>query len=450
MMRRILNFAGLLCLLVTTSEIRAQKTWTLEECINYAHDNNLDLKRQQLQSRTASNNYNWSRAQALPTANAFAGYRFNKGRAPNYDTYTYVDRAFEDGNVGITSGLDIFNGLSGYNTMRQNKFSLLASLEEIESLKNEITIQIASAYLQVLLNEELLSVAEDQLEITRQQVDKNRKLVEVGNLSRGELYEIEAQEARERASITRARNTLSISYLDLMQYMDLENVRIEDFNIDQPDLSIEDAGNLRPVDSVYADALRNLPVIKSAEYNLRSLEKGLSAARGLRSPNLSMRYQYYTLYSELSTPLNPQDDIYRWQDQLKDKGYQQLTFSLNIPITNRLNTQRQISNAKVSVLDAEINLDMTKQSLFKNIQQVYVNAVSALDDYKAGLEAVESMQEAFRYTEQRFDVGIVNSVDYNVAKNDLIKTQSDLLSAKYQYIFYTKMLELLAGNRISL
>jgi len=133
-MRRILIYAGLVCLQVTPVEVRAQKTWTLEECIAFAHNNNLQVKRQQLQSRTAVNNFNWSRAQALPTANAFANYRYNKGRAPDFDTYTYVNRAFEDGNMGIESRLDFFNGLSGYNTMQQSKFNLLASLEQIESL----------------------------------------------------------------------------------------------------------------------------------------------------------------------------------------------------------------------------------------------------------------------------------------------------------------------------
>ena len=261
---------GILCLLGNGTETKAQKTWTLEECIDYSHDNNLQVKRQALQSRTSVNNFNWALAQTLPTANGFASYRFNKGRAPDFDTYTYVDRAFQDGNVGIDSRLDIFNGLYNFNTIRQNKFNMLASLEDIESLKDEITVQIASAYLQVLLNEELLKISRDQLEITRQQVERNRKLVEVGNLSRGGLYEIEAQEARENALVTRAKNTLSISYLDLMQYMDLESTSIEDFNIEQPELSLEDANVLGSLDSTYAEAVGDLPVIRSAEYNLQS------------------------------------------------------------------------------------------------------------------------------------------------------------------------------------
>ena len=188
--------------------------------------------------------------------------------------------------MGLDSRLQIFNGLYNYNAIRASKFNLMSRLEDIEDLKNDITMKIAGAYLQILLNEELLKVAVEQLNITHQQVEKNVKLVEVGNMSRGELYEIQAQEAKEKANVTKARNTLSISYLTLMQYMDLENENLNNFKVDTSDLTIDDANPLRLVDSVYSDALRVLPMVRSAEYNLQSMEKGLSANQGLRSPSV--------------------------------------------------------------------------------------------------------------------------------------------------------------------
>jgi outer membrane protein len=430
--------------------LQAQKVWNLEECIAYAHDNNLQVKRQELKARAAEYDYTYARAQALPTANAFGNYTMNKGRSPNYDTYTYVDQAFDDANVGIESRLQIFNGLSNYNNMRSSKFDLLSKLEDIEDLKNEITIKIAGAYLQILLNEELLKVAIEQLDITRQQVVKKEKLVEVGNVSRGELYEIQAQEAKEKASVTKARNTLSISYLTLMQYMDLENENLDNFKVDTSDLTIEDANLLRGVDSVYSDALRVLPMVRSAEYNLQSMEKGLNANQGLRSPSLSVRYLYYTLWSEISQDLENPTGPYPWKKQFQDKGYQQLTFSLSIPIFNRMMVQNRISNAKVNLLDAQVNLDQTKQTLYKSIQQAYADAVAAIEDYESNLETVYSMDEAFKFSEERFNVGTVSSVDYNIAKNNLTKAQSDLAQAKYLYIFYTKILDFWAGVPITL
>jgi outer membrane protein len=430
--------------------LNAQKEWTLEDCIGYAHENNLRVQRQKLMVRSAESDLLNARSQTLPTANAFGNYTFNKGRAPNFDTYEYVDQAFQDGNVGIESRMNIFSGLSSYNTMRQNHYNLMARLEDVEDLKNNITILIGGAYLQILLNAELLRIAEDQLAITRQQVGKNERLVEVGNLSRGDLYEIQAQEAREAANVVKARNNLEISYLNLAQYMDLDTNQIEQFSIVIPGLTIADANDLRPVDSVYQDALKIMPMVKSAEYSLLSFEKGLAAARGDRYPSLSARYLYYTLYSEIS--VSPEDPYapYRWQDQLKDKGYQQLSFSLNIPLFNRFNSQNRISHAKVSMLDARVNLEQTKQTMYKSIQQAYADALAALEYYDANLETVRYMEESFNYTQQKFDVGMVNSVDYNLAKNNLTKAQSDLLQAKFQYIFYTKILDFWAGKPIRL
>jgi len=449
-MRRIWIVTGFVCLLVSMPLSYGQEIWSLEECIAYAHDNNLQVKRQALMARTAEHNYDYARAQTLPTANAFGNYRMNKGRAPNFDDYTYVNRSFQDANVGVESRLEIFNGLYNLNNIRSSKLSLLSQLEDIEDLKNDITMQIASSYLQILLNEELLKVATEQLIITHQQVEKNQKLVEVGNMSRGELYEIQAQEAVEKANVTKAQNTLSISYLTLMQHMDLENEKLTNFKIDTSDLTIEDANTLRWIDTVYTEALRVLPMVKSAEYNLESMEKGLSANRGLRSPSISARYLYYTLWSEISTdPLHP-GDPYPWQTQFKDKGYQTLTFSMDIPIFNRLQIQNRISNAKVSLLDAQVNLDQTKQTLYKNIQQAYADAVAAIEDYESNTETVYSMQEAFNYTEERFNVGTISSVDYNISKNNLTKAQSDLAQAKYLYIFYTKILDFWAGIPITL
>jgi outer membrane protein len=326
----------------------------------------------------------------------------------------------------------------------------MARLEDVENLKNNITISIGGAYLQILLNEELLKIAEDQLEITRQQVEKNERLVEVGNLSRGELYEIQAQEAREASNVVRARNELEISYLTLAQYMDLEPGEIDQFRIEIPELSIEDAGLLRSVDSVYADALRELPLVKSAEYDLKSSEKSLAAERGGIFPSVSAEYLYYTLYSNIS--VSPEDPLapYHWMDQLQDKGYQRLSFSLSIPIFNNLYTKNRISQAKVTMLDARVNLDLTKQTLYKNIQQAYADAKAAFEDYEANLETVRSMNEAFNYTEQKYNVGMVSSVDYNLAKNNLTKAQSDLLQAKFMYIFYSKILDFYAGRPITL
>ena len=450
MMKKIWIFTGVLCLAGSSLVLQGQKVWTLEECIKHAHANNLQVKRQQLLSRTAENNYSLAWAQVLPNANIGANYTYNLGRALNTDDYIWINQSFFDGSVGFESNLNLFNGLSTYNSIQQSKYNLLSKIEGVKGLKNDITIQIAGAYLQILFNEELLKIAEEQMKVTQLQVEKNEKLVEVGNLSRGDLYEIQAQLARERSAVTAARNDLSISYLTLAQYMDLEIKNMDEFRIQVPELGIEDANTLRSVDSVYNDALVVLPRVKAAEYNLLSYEKGLKAEIGNAFPSLSFRYAIGSFYNELSRDPQAPDDTYPWLSQLTDKRRQLLTFGISIPIFNRLYVQNRISNAKVGVMDAQVALDQTKQTLYKTIQQAYADALAALDKYDSNLETVKSMQEAFDYTEQRYNVGMVSSVDYNVAKNNLTKAQSDLLQAKYLYIFNTKILDFWAGLPITL
>jgi outer membrane protein len=448
-MKRIWILTALLCLIIISPEANGQKVWTLVECIDHAHENNLQVKRVNLQSKSAENNYLYSRAQVLPNANVGLDYTYNQGRALNTDDYEWINQEFYDGSVGFNSQMNLFSGLSTYNNILQSKYSLLSQVESVKELKNDITIQIAGAYLQILFNVELLKIAEEQLKVTEQQVAKNEKQVEVGNMSRGELYEIQAQMSRERSTVTSARNDLAISYLTLAQHMDLEIQSLDEFQISIPELGIEDANVLRSIDSVYNDALIVLPRVKAAEYNLISFEKGLKAEIGDAFPSLSLRYATGSFYNSLAVQPGT-GDPYRWNDQLIDKRRQIVTLGLNVPIFNRLYSQNQISNAKVSVMDAEVALDQTKQILYKTIQQAYADARAALDNYDSNLETVKATDEAFKYSEQRFNVGMVSSVDYNIAKNNQTRAQSDLLQAKYLYIFNTKILDFWAGRTISL
>ncbi|MFC2098495.1 TolC family protein [Bacteroidota bacterium] len=448
-MKRIWILCGLLCLAIMSPTIYGQKVWTLEDCIEHAYENNLQVQRQQLQSKSAENNYLYSRAQVLPNANFGADYTYNQGRALNTDDYEWINQEFYDGSVGFSTNLNLFRGLSTYHNIQRSKYSLLAQVESVKELKNDITIQIAGAYLQILFNVELLKIAEEQLKVTEQQVEKNERLVEVGNLSRGDLYDIQAQRSRENSVVTAARNDLAISYLTLAQYMDLEIRSLEEFKISIPELGIEDANILRSIDSVYNDALVVLPRVKAAEYNLLSFEKGLKARIGGAMPSLNLQYATGSFYNQLAVRPGT-GEFYPWTDQLVDKRRQIITLGLNIPIFNRLNVQNQISNAKVGVMDAEVALDQTKQILYKTIQQAYADARAALDDYDSNLETVKATEEAFKYTEQRFNVGMVSSVDYNISKNNLTRAQSDLLQAKYLYIFNTKILDFWAGNPITL
>lgn len=441
--------------LLAYSDLSAQtsvRSWTLKECIQYAMDNNIQIKRQELQSMIADKNYKQSRFELLPNMNVGFEHIYSSGRSLNLEEYRWENRNQQQGSMGLRSEVIVFNGLQNLNSIKQQKYNLKSAIEDLEKAKNDISIYIATAYLQILLDQELLNVAKNQFEVTMVQVDKTETLVKVGNVSKGTLLEIKAQAASEKLNIIQRNNQLRISKLTLVQLLDLESP--EEFSIVTPkNLSIENQPAVVITDSVFNYAVTNMPEVKSAEYMLQSQKKALAVTRGRRSPELYLSGLYYSRYNENAInpldpdPLNPSIN-YPMDDQLKDNQYKQITLGLSVPIFNKLRIQRDISIAKVNMLDAQYNLKQTKQNLYKNIQQAYSDAVSALEKYYSSYDAVKSMEEAFDYTSEKFEVGLASSIDYNIAKNNLSKTQSDLLQAKYEYLLRLKILDFYYGEEI--
>jgi outer membrane protein len=438
------------------TQVQAQKVWSLKDCILYAFENNISIKQQVINTQVNQNVLRQSKINLLPNLNAGTNQNIAYGRSLDETTYRYTEneRTFTS-NVNVSSSVLLFQGLQQRNTIQQNEFNLMSSLQDLEKLKNDIGMLLAASYLQILFNMEILQVAEMQYETTLQQVERTAKLVEAGSLARGSLLEIEAQAATEELNVINAQNNLDISYLDLTQMLDLDSVG--DFEIEIPEFGdvIRDPIILT-VDEVYQVGLRSLPRIRSAELQVKSAEKSLSIAQGGRSPSLFLSGQYGTGYSDARQllvdpdPFNPVWADYPFWDQMRDNRNFVLAFGLNIPIFNRMMTTTNISNAKLNVLNYELALETTKMDLYKSIQQAYADAKAARRAYLATESALISMEESFKYTEERYEVGLVNTVDYNIEKTRLTNTQSDLVQAKYDYIFKIKVLDFYRGIPISL
>jgi len=423
--------------------------WSLEKCIFYAIDNNIQVKQMELGSEFNSNTLLQSKLGALPNLNAGATHSWSFGRALDETTYEFTkDQTVISDNIYLSSTVTLFNGLQTLNTIKQSKYDLMASLQDVDKIKNDISLSIALAYLQILLNMELLEVTNNQLEITNLQIERTNQLVEAGSLAQGSLLEIQAQAAAEELQQVNAQNQLDISYLTLTQLLELDSVG--NFEIEIPDLPLpEEKFLLESINDIYSDAERILPQVKSADYQLKSSETGLNIAKGARIPILSFTGSYGTRYSNILTkPIIGGD--YPFGDQFRDNSTYGVQFNLTVPIFNGWQTNTMISNAKISVLNSMYNLESTKNILYKEIQQAYADAVASLKKYRASEKAVSSMEESFRYTEQKFNVGLVTSVDYNTSKNQLTSTQSDLLQSKYEYIFKTKVLEFYRGLPLNL
>ena len=475
-MRSIKFFIVTSLVTIFSLTLNAQTVWNLEDCINHAIENNITVKRQELNAESAERTYFQSKMELLPNVNANGSHYYNSGKTINYETYSYVNEAFQGGDLTLSSELTVFNGLQTYNTIKKSKLDFLMQLENVEKAKNDITLYVSTSYLQILLNKELRDNAQHQLNVTLDQIEKTKKLVEIGNAAKGDLLQIESQAATEKAALTDAKNNLKISYLDLSQLLNLEDA--ENFEIVFPDIpDITLSNEISGVTSIFNEAIEVLPEIKSAELQLKSFEKNLAISKGAISPTISIGYQYRSRYSELTnratgieTVLSTQptgvtesgENIYNYSssrtyandypymDQVTDNANQAIYIALRMPIFNKWRTGNSISQARINLSDSRLNLDLQKQNLYKSIQQARTQAIAAMDRYEANLEAVESMVEAFRYTEQKYQVGLVDILEYKTAKNQLNKTKSDLAQAKYEYIFRTKILDFYKGEQIKL
>jgi outer membrane protein len=442
-MRTIL--IGLSALFLSISgNVSAQKYWSLEECIKYSQEKNIQIKRKELLTQSSSNNLFQSKMNLLPSLGAGADHNYSSGRSLNQEEYKWENANLQQGTLGVQSEVVLFNGLQNYNEIQKAKFDLMLSLAELEKAKNDVSINIATAYLQVLFSEELLDVAKSQLDVSKLQVERNKKLVEVGNIARGNLLDIQAQAAREQVNVTNAENNLKIAYLTLTQMLELDSVG--DFRVLRPEnLTLDEVLPMQTVSEIYNQAVMAMPEIKSSEYFLKSTEKDLAIAKGRLSPRLSLSGTYYSRYNEFAKdPLNPTGN-YPYSSQIKDNQYKQISLSLSIPIFNRYATRTQISNSKIYVHDAQY-----KKVLYKLIQQAHADAIGAYTNYNSRKEAVISTEEAFKYTQQKYDVGMSNTVDYNISKNNLIKAKSDLVQSKYEYFFKIKVLDFYRGVPLKL
>lgn len=424
----------------------AQKQWTLQECIQYALDNNIQIKRQELQTKVNKKDYQQSKYNMLPSLGAGVNHRWSSGRNFNQATGTVYEGSDMSDNFSVSAEAVLFNGFQMQNTLIKNKYILEKSLQDYQKFKNDISLQIATVFLQILFNQEALAIAESQLEVTSLQVEKTSRLVDAGNKPKGELFQIKAQEANEKYNVINARNNLNISLLTLAQILELPSA--DGFSVISPDsIEISNTNVLSGVNEIYTAAESNFPEIKSANYNLKSREKDLDIARGGFYPYLSASAGYNASYYR---SVKMDGKTIPLLDQLKDNNNKFFGINLSIPIFSKFQTRTSVSKAKIGILDAEYSLNQSKKDLYQEIQKAHADASAAFERYNAASEAIVSNEESFKYVQQKYDLGIVNSVDYNIAKNDLLKAKSNYIQAKYEYVFKTKVLDFYKGLPIVL
>ena len=426
-----LFFAG-----TTISSATAQKQYTLLECIDIALENNRNIKQQEVNRQQRELAYSQARADLLPNLNANAGQNFVFGRSIGIDN-VYDNINSKQTNFGISTDVTIFDGLRMKYNIDARKADMYASEADLEKMQDDIIMSVSTAFLQALLNKELLRISENQLESTDADHQRRLSLVESGRLAEGELFEVEAQLAREELNRVQAENNLKLALLDLAQIMEL--VTFYNFDIVAPSAeTLINETALLPSEVVYESALANRPQIRSMQYRLESSEYEVLMARAQYFPTLSFGANMGTNYYNMSG--RPNDSF---STQIKNNMSNSLGFNLRIPIFNRFQIRNNVSSARLAIINTQLELDKTKLELRKQIEQAYYNAIASESRWKAAQKSVEASNEAYRFTEAKHESGRSNSYELFLAKNNQTQALGEEAQAKYEYAFRLKILELL-------
>ena len=423
-------------------QIQAQDRWSLRQCIDYAIEHNIDIRQTANaaeQSNVEVNTAKWAR---LPNLNASAGQNWNWGRTQtaikdentgDYST-VYVNTGSHGTNMSVSTSIPLFTGLEIPNQYALAKLNLKAALADLEKAKEDISINIASVYLQVLFNEELYRVSLGQVELSKEQYNRIERLAEVGKASPAEVAEAKARVAQDEMNAVQANNDYRLALLDLSQLIELETP--EGFLLEEPAVKIELAP-LTPPDEIFQIALGSKASIQAAQYRLEGSKHSIRIAQSGYYPQLSFNGSLGTnYYSTINRTFN---------EQMGDNFSKYVGISLSVPLFNRLATRNRVRTARLQHDNYALQLDDAKKTLYKEIQQAWYNAAASEAKYQSSRTASQASDESFRLMSQKYENGKANAVEYNEAKQNLMKAQSDELQAKYDYLFRTKILDFYRG-----
>lgn len=458
----------------------ADGTWTLQEAVEYAKANNLQVRQAYIDQQTAEVNLRQSRFARLPSLNGNASHSYNYGTSIDPLTNEFKNEQIRSNNFSASATVPLFQGLQLTKQIKQGELTAEANANDVLAIQNDITLQILTSYLNILFANELIKTAELQRSNTQQQLDRTRILFDAGSVAETNVLELESQLASDELNVINAQNQAEISRLNLIQLLDLDNP--EAFEVDIPELPNPDV-QLAAINTeqVFDVAVQTLPEIKAADLRVQSAQAGVGVARGAYYPRLFFNASMFTGYSSsralfgnevvagefiaqeigFNNP-NGTDPVTifvprtvptitetPFWDQIDDNYGKSISFSLSIPVFNGLQTRSAVERAKLNQQSAKLNADLQRNQLRQNIEQAAADARASLRSFIASRRQVESLERSYRNAELRLNAGIINSTDFNVISNDFRRAQSDLLQAKYDYIFKLKVLDFYQGKDIS-
>lgn len=438
-MNRIISLLMLL-LLWLCQFLQAQQAWDFEKCLQFALEHNLQLKAQGYQASIAQYQHWQSFLNYLPSVNAYAGHNLNSGRSVNPDNNAYINQNLENGFVGTSVQLTVFNGLQSLAEVKKTGYQHQQSIEELEKVRLELTLTVIKNYLNVLYCQEVVKVATEQYELARENSIKTRLLTDMGKLSYKDFLEIKAVEALDRENMLLSTNELITARLSLRQTMNTDQeVEVDPAtNFGEPDSVFL----LQPFDQYFALAESKLPYVKAAHWQLKTAQQELSLAYGKFSPMISLGYTYESGYSQYAVNPRNQGVAYAYPDQLRDKISNQFSVRVAIPIFDRFSRVSNLSKARIEVKMAQNTLELTRQALYKDLQKRYTEALNTWINYKTKRETLDAMTEIYHYAEERYQMGMLSALEYKLSKSSYNQATIECLKAKYELVAKIRILKL--------
>ena len=471
-MKRFFLTTAILC--VFGVSVFSQVRLTLQQCIEMGIVNNLDVLQSDLQAQADEIRWKQAKLNRLPDLNASGGYAFNAGRSIDQYTNSYINENNQSSNFSLGSGVTVFNGFTMQNLVRQNRFAYEASKMTLQQRKDNLTLSIILAYLQVLNNEDQLVQTRNQMELTKQQLDRLETLNREGAIRPSDLSDVKGQYAGDQVSIINAQTAVETAKINLCEFMNVpydKNMTVERLDV----TSFSDKYADTP-EKIYETALQQFAQIKSVNYSTQSAEKAVKVARGGLFPILDLNAGITTRYSNTGTTQNyintttdssadfvivnsTRSPVFKTQDnfsyekisyldQLNNNRNSGISLDLRIPIFNSFQQRNRIKLAKIDLKNNVLVEKTTRTQLQRSIEQAYVNMTAAFDRHKILLEQVAALTESFRAAEVRFNSGVGNSYDYLLVKNSLDRATINLIVAKYDYVLRTKVLDFYKGMKL--
>jgi outer membrane protein len=460
-----LRCVAIASLLLTTQILFSQTTekWTLEKCIDYALKNNIQIRQAGVLARISSNDNLQSKLNLMPALDGNINFSNNYGNGFNPQTYSFAQGNSQSAQTSLQGTLPVFTGLQQMFNIERTKYELLATKYDYENSQRSIALSVASAYLQILLNKEFLGVTEKQRQLSASQQANVQSRMRSGSLPETSGFEIESQLARDEANVVTAQNAVDLGMLSLKQLLQIND---EKFEVEVPEVNFEDVENVAALSpqSVYDYAVSNQPMIKSAEARVKSANASRKISIGALSPTIAVfgtlssgyfsqdrvySVRYDTLFG---IPVPRQTDLGAkpFNQSLRDNFRKVVGVSMNVPLFSKWQRITNIQNAKLQMQIRQLQLEGSKNQLRQDIELAYTNAKAAVQSYVANKKSTEAAQKSYSAFEKRFNAGMLGTFDIQQSKNSLAVAESEMIRAKYTYIFRLKVLDFYQGKPLTL